>query len=112
LREELIDRFGLLPEPAQVLLECHRLRLTGHPLGIRKVDANADHIVIQFARNTPLEPQDIILLMHAKPHYRLAGPDRLKVLLKGATPMERAAQVRGVLRELAATRQKPQTVKP
>ncbi|NDU91805.1 MAG: transcription-repair coupling factor [Ferrovum sp.] len=112
LREELIDRFGLLPEPAQVLLECHRLRLTCHPLGIRKVDANAEHIVIQFGRNTPLEPQDIIMLMHAKPHYRLAGPERLKVLLKGVTPMARAAQVRDVLRELAATRHKPVPVKP
>ena len=112
LREELTDRFGLLPEPAQVLLECHRLRLTGHPMGICKVDANAEHIIIQFARNTPLEPQDIIMLMHTKPHYRLAGPDRLKVLLKGATPMERAAQVRSVLRELAATRHKPATIKP
>ncbi|MDE2260087.1 MAG: transcription-repair coupling factor, partial [Betaproteobacteria bacterium] len=104
LREELIDRFGLLPEPAQVLLECHRLRLASHPMGIRKVDANGESIVIQFGRHTPLEPQDIILLLQSKPQYRLAGPERLKVSLKGPGPMERAAQVRGILRELAGTR--------
>ncbi len=27
MQEELIDRFGLPPEPAQALLACHRLRL-------------------------------------------------------------------------------------
>ncbi len=112
LREELIDRFGLLPEPAQVLLECHRLRLASQPLGIRKVDANGESIVIQFGRHTPLEPQDIILLLQSKPNYRLAGPERLKVLLKGSGPMERAAQVRGILRELAGCRSEPVAVRP
>jgi len=27
--QELIDRFGLLPEPAKMLIDCHRLRIAG-----------------------------------------------------------------------------------
>ena len=40
LHAELVDRFGLLPEPAQALLESHRLRLLAKPLGIAKLDAS------------------------------------------------------------------------
>jgi transcription-repair coupling factor (superfamily II helicase) len=100
LREELIDRFGLLPEAAQVLLECHRLRVEGLPLGIRKLDANGEAIVIQFGPNTPIEPQDIILLMQSRSNYRLAGPDRLRVTIKSAKALERAGQALEILREL------------
>ncbi|HEX7455711.1 MAG TPA: transcription-repair coupling factor, partial [Gallionella sp.] len=39
MHQELIDRFGLLPEPAQTLLDSHRLRILAKPLGICKVDA-------------------------------------------------------------------------
>ena len=34
LREELVDRFGPTPEPAQALIACHRLRLVAKPLGV------------------------------------------------------------------------------
>src|SRR5690349_14644348 len=39
MREELVDRFGELPEPARALLELHQLRLLAHPLGVARVDA-------------------------------------------------------------------------
>ncbi|MDE1990237.1 MAG: hypothetical protein KGI82_07170, partial [Betaproteobacteria bacterium] len=77
-------------------------------LGIRKVDAPGEHIVVQFGRHTPLEPQDVILMLQSHRDFRLAGPDRLKVLRKGAEPMERAAQVRELLATLtAAVRGRP-----
>ncbi len=102
LREELVDRFGLLPDPARVLLECHRLRYLSQALGIRKVDASSEGILVQFDTHTPLEPQHLIQLLQTRRDFRLAGPDRLRVLRKGADPMERAAQVREVLSLLAA----------
>ncbi len=102
LREELVDRFGLLPDPARVLLECHRLRFLSQALGIRKVDASSEGILVQFDTHTPLEPQHLIQLLQTRRDFRLAGPDRLRVLRKGADPMERAAQVREVLSLLAA----------
>ncbi len=47
-QEELVDRYGKLPEPAKALIETHRLRLTAEKLGVKKIDASADVIVIQF----------------------------------------------------------------
>src|SRR5690606_38413381 len=36
LQEELIDRFGKMPEPAQALVETHRLRVAAKPVGTVK----------------------------------------------------------------------------
>jgi transcription-repair coupling factor (superfamily II helicase) len=36
---EIIDRFGEMPESAQILLENHRLRLIMEKLGIKKIEA-------------------------------------------------------------------------
>ena len=35
LTEELVDRFGPLPDAARELLECHKLRIQGAPLGVQ-----------------------------------------------------------------------------
>ena len=40
MQEELIDRFGLLPEQGEALIACHRLRIAAKPLGINKIDAS------------------------------------------------------------------------
>src|SRR5574340_692324 len=53
MHQELIDRFGLLPETAQTLLDSHRLRILARPLGISKVDASSEAIQIQFVPNPP-----------------------------------------------------------
>jgi transcription-repair coupling factor (superfamily II helicase) len=100
LHEELLDRFGLLPRPAEVLLACHRLRIVGKPLGLRKVDAQPEAITLQFGPETPLEPHDLIMLLQSRRDFRLMGPDRLRVNLACADPLERADQVVNVFRVL------------
>src|SRR4029079_13632491 len=42
LREELVDRCGPTPEPAQAMVACHRLRLIAKPLGVTKIDAGPE----------------------------------------------------------------------
>lgn len=100
LQEELIDRFGLLPEAAQVLLECHRLRLLSHCLGVQKVDANEESVTLQFSAHTPLAPEDLITLLQQRSGYRLVGPDRIRVLYRGATALDRARRVHTILLDL------------
>ena len=39
LLEEIVDRFGKLPPPAQTLIDVHRLRVLSQPYGVQKVDA-------------------------------------------------------------------------
>lgn len=79
LSEELIDRFGQLPEPAKVLLESHKLRLRAKPLGITRLDADADGLTLQFIKNPPIDPVKILLLVQSRAGLKLAGQDRLKL---------------------------------
>jgi transcription-repair coupling factor (superfamily II helicase) len=100
LNEELIDRFGLLPDAAQALVETHRLRLEAIPVGIQKIDAGPDIIALQFIPNPPIDPQHIISLIQQKKHYQLHGQDRIRITVKSADLVSRVASVRNVLKEL------------
>ncbi len=101
LQEELIDRFGLPPEPTQLLLDSHRLRLLGKPLAISKIDAGPISIVIQFSADTPVEPLRVIALVHKHRNFKLAGPDRLRIESDLPGVRERVAEVKRVLRLLS-----------
>jgi transcription-repair coupling factor (superfamily II helicase) len=79
LEEELIDRFGLPPEPARALIETHRLRLDSQPMGIQKLDASDKAISIQFIANPPIDPAGLIKLIQTRREYKLAGQDKLRV---------------------------------
>ncbi len=82
MHQELIDRFGLLPEPAQTLLDSHRLRILAKPLGISKVDASSEAISIQFVPNPPIDPMKIITLIQSKRHIKMSGQDKLRIEIK------------------------------
>jgi len=55
MQEELVDRFGDLPEEARALLESHRLRVIGKPLGVARLDATPETIQLQFIADPPLD---------------------------------------------------------
>jgi transcription-repair coupling factor (superfamily II helicase) len=79
LQEELIDRFGLPPDPARALLAVHRLRMATRPYGILRLDVSGEGMTVQFTPNPPVDPGKIIGLIQGKAGYKLAGPDRLKL---------------------------------
>ncbi|TCS71509.1 transcription-repair coupling factor [Sulfuritortus calidifontis] len=101
LQEELIDRFGLLPEPAQALMETHRLRLETLPYGIRKLDAGPEAISIQFVPDPPIDPMKLIKLIQTKREYKLAGQDRIRLEKASGTLEARLALLRGFIKEIA-----------
>jgi len=101
MHQELIDRFGLLPDPAHALLDCHRLRILAKPLGIAKVDASSEAIVIQFVPDPPIDPMKIISLIQTKRHVKMAGQDRLRIELKYSDLKQRVLAVVNFFKELA-----------
>jgi transcription-repair coupling factor (superfamily II helicase) len=100
MHQELIDRFGLLPPPAQTLMDSHRLRVAAKPLGIAKVDASVDAIVIQFVPNPTIDPTKIITLLQSKRHIKMAGQDRLRIELKYQDLAQRVLAIRNFFNEL------------
>jgi transcription-repair coupling factor (superfamily II helicase) len=100
MHQELIDRFGLLPEPAQTLLDSHRLRIAAKPLGICKVDASDEAIQIQFIPNPPVDPMKIITLIQSKRHIKMTGQDKLRIELKHPDLNQRVLAIRNFFNEL------------
>ncbi|MEQ1555857.1 MAG: transcription-repair coupling factor, partial [Gallionella sp.] len=100
MHQELIDRFGLLPEPAQTLLDSHRLRILAKPLGISKVDASSEAISIQFVPNPPIDPMKIITLIQSKRHIKMSGQDKLRIEMKHETLPPRVAAIKQFFNEL------------
>jgi transcription-repair coupling factor (superfamily II helicase) len=99
--EELVDRFGTPPETTRVLVESHRLRVLGEPLGVAKIDASPAGIVIQFVPRPPVEPQRIIALVQASRLYRLVGPERIRIEAKCEAMPQRVAEVKAFFKRLA-----------
>jgi transcription-repair coupling factor (superfamily II helicase) len=97
MQEELVDRFGPLPEPAQALVESHRLRILGHPLGVARLDATPEHVQVQFGPHAAVDPGRVIQLVQKERGWRLLGPTKLRAAVPSATLKERAAAVKHVL---------------
>lgn len=74
LQVEMIDRFGLLPEPIKTLFRVTSLKLRCEPLGIAKVDVGAEHGRLEFAADTRIDPLVLVRLIQDNPQrYRLEG---------------------------------------
>jgi len=102
MHEELVDRFGELPEPARALLECHRLRIEARALGITRIDATHEAIVLHFVKHPPIDAQRIIAFVQSTRGARFAGPDRVRLEAKLPEWPLRARAVKDALRRLAA----------
>ncbi|MFD3300446.1 transcription-repair coupling factor [Aquipseudomonas alcaligenes] len=86
LQVEMIDRFGLLPEPTKNLMRLTLLKLQAEKLGIKKVDAGPQGGRIEFAADTCVDPLVLIKLIQGQPNrYKFEGA----TLFKFQVPMER-----------------------
>jgi transcription-repair coupling factor (superfamily II helicase) len=99
LQEELIDRFGLLPEQGEALIACHRLRIAAKAIGIIKIDASADAIQLQFNPKADIDPLKLINLLQRDRRCRMNGPDKLRVSVGLAAINLRTDFVKSLLKE-------------
>lgn len=78
IKEELIDRFGKLPEEASALIESHRLRLLATKASILKIDLYEKYALLQFKPRPPLA-ENIIQFIESEKKASFAGQDKLKI---------------------------------
>ena len=102
LQEELIDRFGKLPDPAKALVETHRLRVAAKPVGIVKIDAHAEAALLQFQPNPPIDAMRIITLIQKNRHIKLAGQDKLKIIASMPDLAARVTQIKQTIKSLTS----------
>lgn len=102
LQVEMIDRFGLLPDPIKNLFRITELKLKAQLLGIKKIDATTHGGRIEFNEQPNIEPMVIIQLIQKYPQlYKLDGPNRLRFTLMQTTAEERIQNCVNLLGKLA-----------
>jgi transcription-repair coupling factor (superfamily II helicase) len=100
MQEELVDRFGSPPEPAQALIACHRLRLVAKPKGIVKVDAGPERSTMQFVKEPPFDAASLIAIIKNDGRVRFAGPDRIRIERAAPALADRVTLVREFIARL------------
>ncbi len=102
MQEELIDRFGKLPDPVKALIETHRLRIAAKAVGIVKIDAHGEAANLQFMVNPPIDSMRIIALIQKNRHIKLAGQDKLRITASMPDLAARVTQVKQTIKQLLA----------
>lgn len=102
MQEELIDRFGKLPEPVKALVETHRLRIAAKAVGIVKIDAHGEAASLQFMEKPPIDPIKIITLIQKNRHVKLAGQDKLRITASMPDLSARVNQIKQTIKQLLA----------
>ncbi|MEO4046380.1 transcription-repair coupling factor [Pseudomonas sp. CAU 1711] len=102
LQVEMIDRFGLLPEPTKNLMRLTLLKLQAEKLGIRKIDAGPQGGRVEFAADTCVDPLVLIKLIQSQPNrYKFEGATLFKFQVPMERPEERFNTLEALLERLA-----------
>jgi transcription-repair coupling factor (superfamily II helicase) len=81
LQEEMIDRFGLLPEPVKNLFQITRLKLKAGRLGIRKIELGDKGGRLLFSETLNIDTEQLINLIQSQPEkYKLDGQNKLRII--------------------------------
>jgi transcription-repair coupling factor (superfamily II helicase) len=102
LQVEMIDRFGLLPEPLRMLFRIAGLKRAALPLGIRKIELATDHGRLVFGPEPVIDSAKLITMVQRHPdRYRFHGGERLRFALPQGDTMQRLQTVHALLGEIA-----------
>ncbi|MBV2208876.1 MAG: transcription-repair coupling factor [Thermomonas sp.] len=102
LQVEMIDRFGLLPDATKHLFAAAELKLDATRLGIKKLDLGSNGGRVQFVEKPHVDPMAVIQLIQGQPkHYKMDGPDKLRITLELPDVATRFQCARGLLTTLA-----------
>jgi transcription-repair coupling factor (superfamily II helicase) len=78
IRQELVDRFGKIPEETEQLLEVIKVKILLTRLSIRKFEETPSSLVITFDETTKVSPEKVLDLVHrGKGRYRLTPDSKL-----------------------------------
>ncbi|MDP8161714.1 transcription-repair coupling factor [Pasteurella skyensis] len=101
LKVELIDRFGLLPEPTKNLFQITQLRHTAKQIGLKKIEASMKGGYLEFKETATPDPMKFLNLIQSdKQKYQFDGPFKFKFTVPLLESHQRLAFVTQLLNDL------------
>ena len=101
IQVELIDRFGLLPQPTKNLIHIAKLRLKAQAIGISRIEASNTGGSIEFSESTTVDPSLIIGLIQKQPAiYSMAGASKLRFTRANEDTQARFTLITNILNDL------------
>ncbi|MCY4568709.1 MAG: transcription-repair coupling factor [Candidatus Poribacteria bacterium] len=86
LREELMDRYGAIPEPAEMLLRIANIKQLSQHLGIITIVAGKEQVKVTFDERKPrINVKKFIEIVHQNKNLQLLPPAQLKIRMPGVT---------------------------
>ncbi len=100
IRDELLDRYGTLPDPASNLIEVIRLKIRCRTLGIESVDVAGGQLVLHVGENARIDPA-VLARMLQQPATLLSVAADHRIRLKLRRAEDALAEALGLLEVLA-----------
>ena len=101
LQVEMIDRFGLFPEPVKTLFSVTELKQQAEKMGIKKIEANAGGGRIIFSATPNINTEQLISLIQTQAQcYKFDGADKLRFIKPFATTEQKLEFITGLLDKL------------
>jgi transcription-repair coupling factor (superfamily II helicase) len=103
LRDEIMDRYGALPQDAENLVEIIRVKVAARRLGIAAVDFTDGELVLTAAENTQVDPERLLsLLTQAGKGMRVTPGHKIYAPVPSREPVELFAAAKRVLAHLSS----------
>ena len=106
LEVEMIDRFGLLPEPTKALFTAARLRLAARPMGIERLEIGPHGGRVEFIDKPDIKVDEFLRMIQHEAHtYELPAPNRLRIKGHYDAYQDRVALAEDILGRLGLTQE-------
>lgn len=100
IREELIDRFGALPESVRNLLTYAQLKSLAESMQVKSIDRDRATVYMQFHDHPPSSPEALVALVERDPRVQISPNGRIKIQMEKTMPSYILGRTREVLHEL------------
>jgi transcription-repair coupling factor (superfamily II helicase) len=102
LQVEMIDRFGLLPEPVKTLFSVTALKHKAEKLGIKKIEANTGGGRIIFTSEPHISAEHLINLIQTQAQcYKFDGADKLRFIKSFETTEQKIVFIDALMETLS-----------
>ena len=100
IKEELIDRFGIMPLQTVNLILFHELRINILSTEVIKIDSSKRKSEITIKKNADIDPIKIIDLLQNDQRFKMNGPDKIKILLEEEDVARRVKFITKTIKEI------------